>query len=141
MYVGYFVGQYHIICDNGTFGANDISIENCQLGKNIDIKYKEFFNDKYKFGRNIEYLYYLNLNSNISALLYNPNIGSNSLDIHIVLYNNSNYVLEKLQTLILSVSNLIDHNNKENPISKYYIHQFTGRFNSLEYSRINFNFK
>ena len=85
--------------------------------------------------------YYLNLNSNISALLYNPNIGSNSLDIHIVLYNNSNYVPEKLQTLILSVSNLIDHNNKENPISKYYIYQFTGGFNSLEYSRINFNFK
>ena len=111
------------------------------IRKKYRYKNKEFFNDKYKFGRNIEYLYYFNLNSNISALLYNPNIGSNSLDIHIVLYNNSNYVPEKLQTLILSVSNLIDHNNKENPISKNYIYQFTGRFNSMEYSRINFNFK
>ena len=139
--VKYFVGQYNAIYDNGTFSWEDISIENCQFGKNIDIKYKEFFNDKYKFGRNIEDLYCLNLNSNMSALFYNPNIGSNSLDIHVVLYNNSNYLPEKLQTLIISESDLIDHNNKENPINKNYIYQSTGGFNSLEYSRIYFNFK
>ena len=36
---------------------------------------------------------------------------------------------------------MINHNNKENPITKNYIFQFIGGYSSYEYSTINFNFQ
>ena len=120
---------------------NQILIESCQLWKNIDMKYHEYFNQNNKFTLIFGDLYCLNLNSNILSLFYQPNIGSSSLNIHIVINNSSIYAPEQLQTLILSENDLINHNNKENPITKNYIFQFIGGYSSYEYSTINFNFQ
>ena len=138
--VGFFEGEYIVIYDNGSLLYDSISIENCQIGKNINLKDEEYFKDKYKFERNLEDFYCINTKSDNLALFYHPNIGSSSINLHIIL-NNNTYIPEKLMTLIVSESDLIDHNNRDNPISKNYIYQFIGGFNSLEYSKINFNFQ
>ena len=138
--VGFFEGEYFILFDNGTFYNDIISIENCQLGKNMNLKAEEYFNDKYSFERNLEDFYCINSKSDNLSLFYHPNIGYSSINLHIIL-NNNTYIPEKLMASIVSESDLIDHNNRDNPISKYYIYQFIGGFNSLEYSKINFNFQ
>ena len=138
--VGFFEGEYFILFDNGTFYNDIISIENCQLGKNMNLKAEEYFNDKYSFERNLEDFYCINSKSDNLSLFYHPNIGYSSINLHIIL-NNNTYIPEKLMASIVSESDLIDHNNRDNPISKNYIYQFIGGFNSLEYSKINFNFQ
>ena len=61
--------------------------------------------------------------------------------IYIIIKNNSKYIPAKLQTLIVSENSFIDHNNKNDPINKNYLYQFTTNYNSLEFSKINFNFQ
>ena len=139
--VAYFEGDFNIVYNNGTGYNESILIESCQLGKNIDMKYQEYFNQNNKFTPILGDLYCLNLNSNILSLFYQPNIGSSSLNIHIVMNKSSIYAPEQLLTLILSENDLINHNNKENPITKNYIFQFIGGYSSYEYSTINFNFQ
>ena len=52
--IAYYEGEYYIIYDNGTLYGAPLIIENCELGKNIDLKNKDIITDKYKFGRKIE---------------------------------------------------------------------------------------
>ena len=37
----YFESDYRIIYENGTYEVGNVEVERCELGKNIDIKYKE----------------------------------------------------------------------------------------------------
>ena len=79
-------------------------------------------------------------NGNIS-LFYYPNIGYNIINLFIKVNNNSSYIPEKLQTLIVSETDLIDHNNKSDPIGMAYIYHLTSSYSSLEYTNINYNFQ
>ena len=51
--ITYYEGEYKVMYDNGTFIYINLDIENCELGKNIDIKYKDYIENKYKFNRSI----------------------------------------------------------------------------------------
>lgn len=137
----YFEGNYDIIYDNGTFFKDSLIIERCQIGKNIDIKDKTFWTEKYKFGRQLNEFYCISFKNNNFSLFYHPNIAYSYISIHTVIKKNSNLIPENLQTLIISESSLISHNDKYKPLSKNYIYQFTTGYNSFEFSTINFNFQ
>ena len=139
--VASFNADYLTIYDNGTILRSWLTIENCELGNNIDSKYIDFFEKKFKFGRKIEDFYcFSSMHGNLS-LFYHPNIGQSFINLYINIKKNNDFTPDDLQTLIISENDLIDHNNKENPISKNYIYQVTAGFSSLEYTQINYNFQ
>jgi len=114
--IAYFSSDYRIIYENGSLEVDNLEIERCELGKNIDIKYKDFIEDKSNFGRPLEEFYCLGSSNKNISLFYYPDIGYNIIRLHILFKNNTEYIPEKVQTLIVSEITLIDHNNKNNPI-------------------------
>ena len=139
--VGYIEAEHADIYDNGTVYSGNITLEKCELGKNIDLKYEEYVNNKYKFGRKLDEFYCISPENGNISLFYYPNIGYNIINLFIKVNNNSSYIPEKLQTLIVSETDLIDHNNKNDPIGMAYIYHLTSSYSSLEYTNINYNFQ
>jgi hypothetical protein len=139
--IAYFESDYRIIYENGTFEVGNIEVERCELGKNIDIKYKDFIEDKSNFGRPVEDFYCFGSNNKNISLFHYPDIGYNLIRLHIIFKNNTEYIPEKIQTLIVSEINLIDHNNKNNPISNSFEYHPTPSFSSFQYTTINYNFQ
>ena len=135
--IAYYEGRYSVMFDNGDYDYFDLKIEKCEIGKNINIKYKDYIDDKYKFGRNIEDLYCINTENNIS-LFYHPIIGYSYITLFVKIKNNI-VNPEKIQSLIVSENNIIDHNNKTNPINNNFNYHFTSVFSSSELTKITFN--
>jgi hypothetical protein len=50
--------------NNGDYEEYILDIGKCQIGKNIDIKYKDYIEKRYKYGRQIDDFYCIN-NRNI----------------------------------------------------------------------------
>jgi len=139
--IAYFKSDYKIFYENGTSEIGNIEIEKCELGKNIDIKYKDFIEDKSNFGRALGEFYCLGSSNRDVSLFYYPNIGYNQIRLHIIFKNNTEYIPEKIQTLIISEVNLIEHNNKNNPISNSFEFHPTPTFSSSQYTSIDYNFQ
>ena len=137
----YFTSDYRIIYENGSLEVGDLEIERCELGKNIDIKYKDFIEDKSNFGRPLEEFYCLGSSNRNISLFYYPDIGYNIIFLHILFKNITEYIPEKVQTLIVSEITLIDHNNKNNPISNSFEYHPTPSFSSFQYTTVNYNFQ
>ena len=135
--IAYYKGSYSVMFDNGTYDSFDLTIEKCEIGKNINIKYKDFIDGKYKFERNIEEFYCINNENNIS-LFYHPNIGYSYITLYIKIKNNL-FAPEKIQSLIVSENDLIDHNNKSCPINNNFNYYFTSAYSSSELTKIVFN--
>ena len=55
--IAYFESSYTTIYDNGKVEEGPLKIEKCELGKNIDLKFKEFIIGKSNFGRPVEDFY------------------------------------------------------------------------------------
>ena len=138
--IAYFQANYKTIYDNGKIEESTLKIEKCELGKNINLKYSEIINGKNKFGRPINEFFCFSYDNNIS-LFYHPNIGFNSFLLNIIMNNQTNYTPENIQALIVTGNDLIDHNNKDNPINQNYVFHLTTGFSSLEYTTINYNFQ
>ena len=100
-----------------------MDIENCELGKNINLKYKELAYSNNTYGRKLEEFYCINYGNENLSLFYSPNFGFSYLTLEIIFKNNSIYKPENLQSLIISENNIIDHYNKSNPIRKSFIYQ------------------
>ena len=139
--IAYYSAEHSILFDNETYINTLLTVENCEIGKNIDLKYKKYFDEKNLFRRKIEDFYCINLNNLNKSLFYYPNIGYSYITLYIIFKNNSNYIPEKIQSLIVSESDLIDHNNKSNPISHNFDYHFTAAFSSVEYTKINYHFQ
>ena len=139
--IAYFESDYRIVYENGTFEVGNIEVERCELGKNIDIKYKDFIEDKSNFGRSLEEFYCFSSSNKNLSLFYYPDIGYNLIRLNIIFKNNTEYIPEKIQTLIISEINLIDHNNKDNPISNSFEYHQTPSFSSIQYTAIHYNFQ
>ena len=137
----YFESDYRIIYENGSIDAGNIEIERCELGKNIDMKFKDFIKDKSNFGRSLEEFYCFGSNNSNISLFYYPDIGYNIIRLHIIFRNISEYIPEKVQALIVSQINLIDHSNKNNPISYSFEYHPTQSFSSFQYTSIQYNFQ
>ena len=122
----------------GNYSVSPINIEICELGKNIDLKYKEIINDIEIAGYHLKDFYCISSEFGNKSLYYTPNVGFSYLYLYPIFIKSSNYTPERMQNLIISESDIIDHNNKNNPINKSYIFQFTTGFNSNKYTRINY---
>jgi len=138
--VAYLKAQFTEIYDNGKVSGFPLEVERCELGKNLDMKYKDIVNDKYKFNRTIETFYCINPKDNISIFYY-PNIGYSFIEINIIIKNNSEYIPEKLQAMIVTENDLIDHNNKDNPITSFFIYHISTSFSSIEYTKIYYDYQ
>ena len=131
--------DYTTVYFNGTIEAKPLVIENCELGKNINIEYKILLEERDKYGRNFEQFYCINTKNRNISIFYNPKIGYSSININLNYKNNSQIKPENIQTLIVSETDLIDHNNKSTPISKSYVFYFTSGYSSSEFTQINCN--
>jgi len=134
-----YQAEYSTVYINGTVSSSSLDIENCELGKNINLKYKVLFEERNKFGRYTEEFYCINPKNKNISLFYNPKIGHSTININLKYKKNSQYKPEHLQTLIVSETDLIDHNNKSSPISKGYVYYFTSGYSSSEFTQINCN--
>jgi len=139
--IAYFESTYTTIYDNGKKGGGPLKIEKCELGKNIDLKFKDFIIGKSNFGIPVEDFYCFSPNDGNLTLFYYPDIGYNSIHLQIILKNNTYYNPEKIQSIIVSENSLIDHNNKSNPLSNSYEYHFTPSFSSSQFITSNYNFQ
>ena len=139
--IAYFEGEYKVAYDNGTYDSITLEIENCEIGKNIDIKYKDYFDSKYKYNREISDYYCINFSKSNLPLFYLPNVGYSYYDIYIVKNNQIDFPSERIQSLIASENDLIDHYNKKNPITENSIYYFTSSFSSTEFTNIMYYFQ
>ena len=137
--IAYYQAYYGIVYNNGTLINNPLNIEKCELGKNIDLSYKDLADEKYTYGRKLEEFYCINYGNENLSLFYSPNFGFSYLTLEIIFKNNSIYKPENLQSLIISENNIIDHYNKSNPIRKSFIYQFTSTYSSLELTKMQYN--
>ena len=139
--IAYFESSYTTIYDNGKFEVGQLKIEKCELGKNIDLKFKDFIIGKSNFGIPVEDFYCFSHNNENLSLFYYPDVGYNMISLQIVLKNNTYYRPEKIRALIVSQNSLIDHNNKSNPLSNSYEYHQTPSFSSSQFTTVNYDFQ
>ena len=137
--IAYFEGYYGVIFNNGTIRNTSIEIENCKSGNTFDSKFKGLKETKY--GRKMEEFYCLNSKYENSSLFYDPKIGFSYIILYIKMKNNSIYTPENINSIIISENNIIDHYNKDAPITKSYVYHYTEGFSSSQYSKFNYNFQ
>ena len=138
-----FFSPFHVNAYyNGTYIKNQLTTEKCELGKNINIKYKSIVEEMKKAGNSIDEFYcFSHIHGNYS-LSFIPEIGYSSIYLYLTINKNNNrYSPDELQSIIISENDIIDHNNKENPVLQSYIYHFTPSFSYNEYTKINFNFQ
>ena len=135
--IAYFESEYTIIYDNGSFYRGPIELEKCEFEKNINLKYKDYLTKKLNFGRPIEEFYCIKSKYGNISLFYNPNIGYSLINLQVIIKKNTNYIPEKIQSLIISENNVIDHINKDKPISESFIYYMTTSFSSSEFTTIH----
>ena len=138
--VAYLNAMYIQISDNGDISGIPLEVEKCELGKNLNMKFEDIINDKYKFNRTIDNFYCINPKDNISIFYY-PNIAYSFIELNIIIKNNSQYIPEKLQAMIVSENDLIDHNNKDKPITSFFIYHISTSFSSSEYTKIYYDYQ
>ena len=134
----YYESVYLEIDYKGNISSTPLTIELCELGKNIDLKYMDLINDIEIAGYHLNEFYCISSQFGNKSLYYIPNVGFSYLYLYPIFIKNSNYNPEKIQNLIISESDIIDHSNKKIPINQSYIYQFTTAFSSNKYTRINY---
>ena len=139
--IAYFESAYTTIYDNGNIESGPLKIEKCELGKNIDLKFKDFIVGKSNFDRSVEDFYCFSPNNENLSLFYYPDVAYHMIELHIILKNNTYYKPEKIQSLIVSQNSLIDHINKSNPLSHSYQFHSTPSFSSFQLTTIKYNFQ
>ena len=120
----YFESTYTTIYENGKFEEGPLKIEKCELGKNIDLKFKDFIVDKSNFGIPVGDFYCFSPKNENLSLFYDPDVAHHNIELQIILKNNTYYKPENIQSLIVSQNSLIDHNNKINPLSFLFVFFF-----------------
>ncbi len=138
--IGYYKGLYYIMYNNGTLEMIPLNISKCEFGKNVDYSYSNIISKETSFGKTIEQFYCIDYNGNLS-LFYNPNIGFSCINLYVILKNDSNIPAEDIQPLIVTENNIINHNNKDNPIKKSFIYHYTTGFSSIDYTTIIYSFQ
>jgi len=107
-YIGYYFNNFKNI---------ELNIEHCQIGKNINIKYKDDL-EKNKYIDKINKYYCISSEHENLPLFYNPGLINDEKSlINIFVLNDNNTCLDNYINIELITENdLIDHDNKDNPI-------------------------
>ena len=131
-YIGYYFSNFKNI---------ELNIEHCQIGKNINIKYKDDL-EKNKYIDKINKYYCISSEHENLPLFYNPGLINDEKSlINIFVLNDNNTCLDNYINIELITENdLIDHDNKANPIvvSTYY---YNGYYDCDEYFYIDYKFE
>ena len=139
--IGYYVAEYIIIYNNGTNSYTPLDIETCEIGKNIDKKYQNFVNDNSNYGRKVDEFKCITSKFENISLFYDPKVGFSAINLYIIYQNNTIYTPEKIQSLLITENNIINHFNRKDPINRGYMFQLTSAYSSIEYTKINYNFQ
>ena len=125
--------------------SKSLIVEPCQYGKNIDLKYQELFeNFEIREKESIENFFCINLKDKNISFFHHPN-DSNILDNYIeLIIKSKDYYGCDSKSFILKIvteNDLIDHNNKENPIIPYYYYDIINVFNISEIGSLKYDFQ
>ena len=137
----YFLANYTELHDDGYYDEFPLEVQPCEVGKNLNIKYKKYVESTYSFDRKISDFYCFNVENKDANLFYRPNFGYSFIKLFIIVREENNIPPEKMQVLIANENNLIDHNNKEAPMSEVFTYYFTAAFKSYEYTEVRYNFQ
>ena len=119
--IAYYEAEYELMYDNGSYSRIPLKLEKCEMGRHIDSKYKSLFEEKYSFGRTIGDFYCINPNNKNINIFYYPRIGYSNLNFYIIYKNNSKYTPDKIQSLIVTENDLIEHKKKKIQSLKIFI--------------------
>ena len=141
----YYDAYYYEIYFNGTSKQIQIPLEPCELGKNINKKFKNVFN-KMKLYENNENNYIHNFycvspeygNLSISNI---PNIGESGLQLYTVIRPNSSYIPDNIYSMFYFERDIISHNNKSNPVDYYFDLKYTSSYSSSYFTEISCGFQ
>ena len=129
------LGHYY-----SNFKNIDLNIERCQIGKNINIKFKEYLEKNYK--DQINKYYCISSDHGNLPLFYNPGLLNDEKSlININVLNDDDNCFDYYIAIDLITENdIIEHDNKTNPIvvSSY---SYTGYYDYDEYFYIDYRFE
>ena len=69
-----------------------MEVQACELGKNINLKFEKYVKSEYKFERNIEDFYCLNVENKEVSIFYQPNIGYSYIQLFIRIRDGINVI-------------------------------------------------
>ena len=119
-------------------------VEPCVIGKNIDLKYQELFeNFEKREKESISQYYCINFNDNNISFFHHPNY-STKIGNYIGLTINSNDFdcnIKSFSLNIITENDIIDHKNKENPIIPYYHYDEINIYNVSEVASLKLDFQ
>ena len=147
--ISYFEAEYEAIFDNGTTNTNKLIVNNCYLDNNLGSKYEKYLNEKiskissdYKQKeKNFSDFYCITSENNDISLFYYPDIGYSQINLNIIFMDNNLYSPENISIMMIYENNLINHDDKDSPITIDITHQFLEGFNYDEQQIIDFNFQ
>ena len=136
----YYTSVYIKVYFNGSFESIPITLEICEFGKNINIKYKDLIDENKileKHNSNISDYYCISSKHENLTISYLPNIGEFGFIMLVNIYNHSNYIPEDILSLVITEQNIIEHYNRNKPINNYYTLSVTPHYSSNEFTQIS----
>ena len=128
--------------------SNDSSIslrvEPCQYGKNIDLKHQKLFKDYEKREKeSINQYFCINFNNNNISFFHHPNDNYyNENYLRLIIYSNEpQYNMQSFSLKIVTENDIIDHNNKENPIIPYFYSETISKYNLSQVFSVKYDFQ
>ena len=124
---------YRTSFNNGTSNTKNLALEKCVFGKNIEEKHRDALKDL-----KINEYYCFNNNDGNLALFYDPEEGKSSLSLNIRIKKNSQYTANNIIIYIVNGNGIIDHSNKNDPISNNYFTSTYASFSTTKFNIINY---
>ena len=119
-------------------------VEPCEYGKNIDLKHMELFENFFKREKELISQYFcINFNNKNISFFHSPN-DNDSLEnyIRLIIYSKKyRYEPKSFSLKIVTENDIIDHNNKENPIIPYYYSETIFIYNISEVISLKYDFQ
>ena len=134
----YLVSELKIKYNNGSSLSIPLTLEICEYGKNFDSKYSESISS---FGHPINDYYCFSSKDGDLPLFYEPDFGESSIYIYAFVTNQSKYSADELIIYIMNGNDIIEHNNKDNPIINNYFSYSYNSFSASKLTLINYYFQ
>ena len=134
--------ETHFISNNTD--SIPLIVEPCEYGKNIDLKHKELLEKFFRREKEIiDQFFCINFNNKNISFFHSPNENDNfSKYIRLIVYSRQyRYDLNSFLLKIVTENDIIDHNNKENPIIPYYFSDTIFTYNISEVISLKYDYQ
>ena len=124
------------------FSNYEISLEKCELGKNINLKFETLVKEykKYHLEKSIHEFYCIKReDAEKYSLSYNRRDGYNYLSIILYSNNDTNISPKDLRIYLILQNDFINHTNKSNPIKINYAEIYSSYFDEKIFEITSFN--